>query len=132
MNEPVRSVYEQFCNGGWSYLQGLAKDREEETLHLDFKRKKDTQNGKPDRIDKSNFSKALSGFANAEGGVLAWGVDARQGADGFDAVQGLAPITEVDKFASLLKGMAPQLTSPPFQGSNSTRSRTPRARRKVW
>lgn len=48
-------------------------NRREEDLHLDFKRLNDSEMTKDDR---KTFAKALSGYANADGGIIVWGIDA--------------------------------------------------------
>jgi len=47
---------------------------EVETLFLDFKLSKSPMT----RPDRENLAEALSGFANADGGVVVWGVDCRR------------------------------------------------------
>jgi hypothetical protein len=46
-----------------------------EDLHLDFKQ---LQRPFEHRDDKRNLAKALSGFANSDGGIIIWGIDARE------------------------------------------------------
>lgn len=67
----------------WLSSRRLAQS---ETLHLDFTTKHDSETGALDLDDRKGLSIALSGFANAEGGVLVWGVDCRK-VDGVDVAQ---------------------------------------------
>jgi len=69
-------LFDQIKAGGIGFLQGTVHSTpptfEEEWL--DFKGAAATP---PDKI-KEIWSKALAGFANTEGGVLVWGIDARK------------------------------------------------------
>jgi predicted HTH transcriptional regulator len=49
-------------------------DNEPESLYVDFKEVANPTNPMKQNDDKENFAKALSGFANSNGGVLIWGV----------------------------------------------------------
>lgn len=83
-----------------------------ETEWLDFK----TQAKHPND-DKSTWSEAISGFANNQGGVLIWGVDARKdSASGIDAANALVPIKSVDVFQSRLRELTHVATEPPLPG----------------
>ncbi len=50
----------------------------QEDVFLDFKESR-SSNGALLDDDKAHFSKAASGFAHQEGGVLVWGIEARKG-----------------------------------------------------
>jgi hypothetical protein len=70
---------------GEAAIDELIVSRKAEELFLDFKRSGD--NGAGVRLhesDSKNFSKAISGFGNSEGGVVVWGVDCFSGKDGSD------------------------------------------------
>ncbi|MBI5175981.1 MAG: ATP-binding protein [Candidatus Melainabacteria bacterium] len=62
--------------------------------------------------DKQNLSKALSGFANASGGILIWGVKATEVKDSPDVAQKLMPIKNLKRFITDLNTLSPQLVSP--------------------
>ena len=49
----------------------------QENLFVDFKETRGIY-GKMHEDDKKNFSKAASGFAHQEGGVIVWGIEARK------------------------------------------------------
>ncbi len=53
----------------------------EEDLHLDFKIINDPT---LTREDRKSLAMALSGFANSDGGLVVWGVEARQNPAGVD------------------------------------------------
>ncbi len=55
--------------------------------------------------DRKTLAKAISGFANADGGIVVWGVDCRHGKGKYDpdVVQGLKPISNLRRWLSRLK-----------------------------
>lgn len=76
----AQALFDRLLANGKQETDKLITDKEAEHHFLDFKAKSDS-NGKnklnPD--DDKNFGKALSGFANAQGGVIIWGIDKRKG-----------------------------------------------------
>ena len=106
----ARRLFDEFVAGGEALLEQAKTDQREETLYLDFKqggeRNKQTQtgSGKMSPDDRNNLAKAISGFANSEGGVVIWGVDCREGkGDDPDVVQALVPILNVRRFLTDLQ-----------------------------
>ena len=66
---------------------------------------------------KKTWSEALAGFANTQGGVLIWGVDARKDqATGIDAACGLSLVSNPSAFKSRLNELHHQATEPPVLG----------------
>src|SRR5438876_11330288 len=65
----------------------------QEDIFLDFKESR-TSNGAMLDDDQAHFSKAASGFAHQQGGVLVWGVEARRNEDGVDDETTLKPDTQ--------------------------------------
>jgi len=120
MPSAVEAIFARLVGGGWALIEGL-KDREyDETLHLDFKVTQD-RSGKLDKDARRNLSKALSGFANSEGGLLMWGVDARrQESTGPDRVVGIQPIEDIRRFLNELDSATPDLVSPFVVGVRHT------------
>jgi hypothetical protein len=114
MGSAVEELLEQF-KGEWAFVQSLKASGREETLHLDFKRKSRPREAGLDKADRQHLSKALSGFANSEGGLLVWGIDARK-KDGIDRVQGIEPIEHLNQFASELNTVTPEMVSGPVPG----------------
>jgi hypothetical protein len=63
---------------------------------------------------KKTWSEALAGFANTQGGILIWGVDARKDqATGIDAAYGLSLVKSPPAFKSRLNELHHQATEPP-------------------
>jgi hypothetical protein len=66
---------------------------------------------------KKTWSEALAGFANTQGGILIWGVDARKNqATGVDSTCGLSLVKNLSGFKSRLIELHRQATEPPVLG----------------
>jgi hypothetical protein len=90
----------------------------QEDIFLDFKESRSTNGGLLDD-DKAHFSRAASGFAHQEGGVLVWGVEARKGEDGVDEATDLKPIPNIKGFLSSLNDYVKYSTEPVVDGIKS-------------
>jgi hypothetical protein len=86
-----------------------------EDFFLDFKESR-TSTGALLDDDKAHFSKAASGFAHQEGGVLVWGIEARKGEDGIDEATDLKPISNIRGFLSGLNDYVKYSTEPVVSG----------------
>ncbi|MBC8492881.1 MAG: ATP-binding protein [Chloroflexi bacterium] len=95
-------------------VQSFVSDRQEETLHLDFKQVSDP--GMSRRDTRRNFAVAVSGFANSDGGVVIWGVSARADDDGVDCAQELSPIQQLSLYVSKLQRYSGDAVSPMADG----------------
>lgn len=80
-------------------IKQLVADRAKEDIHLEFKTKKDRSVPDLHPSDAWQFSRALSGFANSDGGILVWGVET----DKEDCAHRLKPISSVVQFEARLK-----------------------------
>lgn len=83
-----------------SALKGFISSKTKEDLHIEFKQKQDSRDGNLGERDKYNFSRALSGFANSDGGVLFWGIETSKKDE---SAKRLKPINEVNEFLRSLK-----------------------------
>jgi hypothetical protein len=90
----------------------VAQAREED-LHLDFKVVNDAN---LTRDDRKSLAVALSGFANSDGGLIVWGVDARQNAQGIDAAQARRDISNLPLLLGRLNELSGQSVSPLVDG----------------
>jgi len=81
-------------------IRDFVRNQTAEDLYLEFK----TANY-PSGIefDKKNFSKCLSGFSNSAGGILIWGVSAREEKGKPDVANELKPIKNLIDFETYLK-----------------------------
>ena len=80
-------------------LTQLVSDRAQENIHLEYKQKRNRSNSQLEDSDASQFSRALSGFANSDGGVLFWGIES----DKEERANQLKPITGHREFQGRLK-----------------------------
>ncbi|PYV05387.1 MAG: hypothetical protein DMG26_05375, partial [Acidobacteria bacterium] len=87
----------------------------QEDIFLDFKESR-ASNGAMRDDDQTHFSKAASGFAHQQGGVLVWGVEARRNKDGVDEATTLKPILNIKRFLSDLNGYVKYSTEPVVDG----------------
>ena len=101
--------------GGAPFLKSLINSTPPafETEWLEFKG--------AEKIDangiKNYWAEALSGFANTEGGVLVWGIDARKNEDkGIDCASALSLVPSLSALEARLKEIQPQRTNPPVNG----------------
>ena len=80
-------------------ISQLVVDRAQENIYLELKTKKDRSCPDLGESDAWQFSRALSGFANSDGGVLVWGIET----DKEDRAAKLKPISSVIDFEARLK-----------------------------
>jgi hypothetical protein len=104
-------VFEQYSSGRLNHLRTLL-NRQIETEVQDFKL---ASRGMDDSARKS-FAEGLSGFVNAEGGVIIWGGNCRKNSSGEDVLQELIPVPNILKFTSELQELTPQLVAPAIVG----------------
>ncbi len=110
MATPLERLYSSLVTE--ADLEAMVRDRREEDLHLEFKQKADRRHGELDDVDKKGFSKAMSGFANADGGALVIGVETAKSHDGVDRAVSLKPITDHHRFRSKLLDSILNTTQP--------------------
>ena len=95
-------------------LNQFIEEQRGEDLHLEFKTV--AKASLTDKSDKKNLAKALSGFANSDGGLIIWGVDARPADQGTDRAQELVPIAPLSQFLSKLNDLTGQYVAPVVDG----------------
>jgi hypothetical protein len=93
--------------GAEALIKDFVNEKRFEDLHLDFKVKSDGTKAAPSESDRANLSKAMSAFANSDGGLIVWGVKAKQGHDPEipDVASELVPLRNVDGFHSQLNDL---------------------------
>lgn len=104
---------------GMDAIHAMLRDAKSEEAFLDFKQSGDA--GKGARLhdsDAKNLSKALSGFANADGGVIVWGISAPSGPTG-DVASGLQPLADCKAFVARIDDKVSWGTTPPVMGVRS-------------
>lgn len=110
-----RQLYELLTREGYAAIQRAIDEKWEESTLLDFKAA-ERDGGPMTTKDRQNLAEAVSGFANSEGGLLIWGVDARPGPDSLDVVQGEKRIAKLRRFVDDLNTYSPQVVSPAVIG----------------
>ena len=107
----VHPLHQDMLSKGWPRVDQLLSDRQQEDVDLDFKAKVDASSGAIDKKDRETLAQTLSAFANSMGGLIVFGVDARQLApDQPDEVVGIKHISDIRKFASDVKANIPNST----------------------
>lgn len=110
MPSPLHRLYASLTTE--ASLDALIQERREEDLYLEFKQKVDSRNGDLSDGDKRAFSKTLSGFANADGGILIFGIETAKGVEGVDRAVSLKPITDHTRFRGRLLDSILNATQP--------------------
>ncbi|MBI4633613.1 MAG: ATP-binding protein [Deltaproteobacteria bacterium] len=75
-------IFRKYDETNLHTIEDYIREGQEENLFLDFKLLADPTLSKRD--DRKSLAIALSGFANSEGGIIVWGVDARKNPEGVD------------------------------------------------
>jgi Putative DNA-binding domain len=114
MNQQLVDFFESISTEA-DILHFRAEGREED-LHLEFKRKANPGTGTVEEADREAFSEALSGFANADGGILIFGVGTKKTRERPDRAAELKPIANVDRFRSGLMELVLQTVQPSVDG----------------
>jgi hypothetical protein len=117
----AEDLFARISNLGEEAIDGFILDRQSEELFLDFKRSSDNGRGNhlSDR-DRDNLAKAISGFANSEGGVVVWGIDCRPNQDLGDVAAAKIGVQNPRRFKSWLENAVSGLTLPPHPGVRHT------------
>ncbi len=108
------TLKELFDSLSAEHLQAWIARGQEEHLRLDFKTASSADLSSTD--DKKNLARVLSGFANSDGGIAVWGVDARKNPDGVDCAIAFKPIPNAALFVSRLNELTASSTSPVVEG----------------
>ncbi len=109
----ARDFFEQTKANGWPAVERWVADAVPESVTLDFKSAKIAAD--PDGL-ASSIAKAVSAFANVDGGVLVFGVECRSVAKGPDVVQSIEPVKGLAKFLDTVKQLAREGVEPTVAG----------------
>jgi hypothetical protein len=114
----ARDLFDQLVRDGWQGILDRVNAHESESLILDFKTKADRTKAKVEDADRKTLAKALSAFANMEGGIIVVGVTCRPAPsrDLPDTAQAIEPIDSVAAFEKSVEDNIKQLTDPPIVG----------------
>nr|WP_269106753.1 ATP-binding protein [Massilia sp. TS11] len=116
----AEELFSRIEREGLAFIDALIADRASEELFLEFKRSADDGQGtKLHDRDRGNLRKAISGFANSEGGVVLWGIDCSKCASIGDVASARMPISSPSRFVSWIEGAISGCTVPPVVGVRS-------------
>lgn len=111
----IANVLLDLAKRGEVALRDFCTNQFAETLHLEFKQKKNPQTASLDGDDKQNAGKLASAFSNSDGGVVIWGI-ATTKVDSFDVATESKPIADFEKFEANLVGYCDSVLSPENTG----------------
>jgi hypothetical protein len=106
------NLHERFEALDLAAIDIFLTDRQEEHIHLDFK----TASPQVGRDDRKNLAEAISGFSNSEGGLIVWGVEARQNQEGVDCACEKRDISPLSLFLSKLNQYTGDAATPIVDG----------------
>lgn len=110
----TNDLHDDFLAVDLAAIDRFLAERRQEDLRLDFKQL--ARSPEFDKSDKRNLAKAVSGFANSDGGLIIWGVEARKDADEVDAASAKRPIPSVDAAHSKILSLTGEATGPLVDG----------------
>jgi len=106
-------LYEYYETITLNTINEFLNNQKEEGLYLEFKRLSGVN--ELDKDDKKNLAKCISGFANADGGIMIWGIDTKKIKD-VDCAFSDMPINELETALSLMRSAVVDATSPILNG----------------
>ena len=109
----LQQLFDEIATAG--DVDKLAVDKRPEGLYLEFKTKEDATTGAPSDPDKNGFAEQLSAFANADGGVMIFGIKTTK-KDGPEYAACTKPIKKHRDFARRLQSSVLDRTIPPVDG----------------
>jgi hypothetical protein len=100
-----------------SEIERFVTEKQEENVSIEFKTVNHPKYSEKNReFDNKNYSTALSGFANSNGGIIIWGIKASKNVAGQDVAKEKKPIQELTKFLNNLNRLEGQAVTPPITG----------------
>src|SRR3954447_2610674 len=96
------TLSETFDQLDWQKISSFVEQKQEENLYLEFKLVAKSDLSKKE--DKRNFARSLSGFANSSGGLIIWGIDARE-IDGVDCATAIVEFSNPALIVTRLNSM---------------------------
>ena len=112
----MKTTFEELQREGFSAIERLIAEQQQEGVSLDFKEKADASHGKLTKEDRQTLAENLSAFANSAGGLLIFGVEARKNGDGVDAAVAVRPIKELARFQTEITHACGELLLPRHDG----------------
>ncbi|CAL65848.1 helix-turn-helix domain-containing protein [Christiangramia forsetii] len=98
-------------------IDRFIEEGQEENLNLEFKTVNfPNYNEQNKEFDKKNLSEVISGFANSNGGIIIWGIKAKNNSKNQDVAQSKKPIEQLTKFLNTLNRLEGQAITPYISG----------------
>jgi hypothetical protein len=111
MNNAEFSFARRLLVGGLSALRAMVDEKQEETLHLEFKTLSAASNANLSKDDRKLLAKAICGAANAEGGTIIVGIRTIKD-DGLDVASALQPISNYVRIRNQTSAALSEMLSP--------------------
>lgn len=105
-------LQEQFDSITEDSIEQFVRDHAVEDLHLDFKSQTDFTK----KEHRKNLAKFISGFANADGGLIVWGVRCKPSEDSGDVADAVEPIGNFVQFRDALIRYSADAVNPSVTG----------------
>lgn len=96
-------------------IDRFISEGQEENVNIEFKTVNHPELNAQD-FDKKNISKTLSGFANSDGGIVVWGIKAKQNEKKQDIAKDKVPINKLTEFLNTLNRLEGQAVTPVVTG----------------
>lgn len=111
------NIREYFYSIDIQEINRFVSEQQEENIHIEFKTVNYPNHNQSNRdYDRNNLSKAISGFANSDGGIVIWGIKASLNSKGQDVAKELKPIKELTKFLNFINRSEGQVVIPLVTG----------------
>jgi Putative DNA-binding domain len=107
--EMISEIADDILTRGEAAIDQMIVENREEALHLEFKTL--ASNNGLNRDDRKVIAKAISGFCNAEGGLLIIGIETKR-VDGIDIAAKMRPVNEPGRLQNLIRAALPEMLSP--------------------
>ena len=112
----ARTLYEQFKKERLHLIKRVVAEKWQESLVLDFKTL-EKSTAPMTKQDRKNLAEALSGFANSDGGIIIWGIDARPYTPSDpDTAKDFRPVDNLSLFLSEVQRDTAHVVSPGIIG----------------
>jgi Putative DNA-binding domain len=108
--EPARFA-QQVLSRGMAAIHEIVAEREEETLHLEFKTLSAASSSNLAKDDRKVLAKAICGLANAEGGTLIVGLETQK-EHGLDVASARKPVPNYTRLRNRIAAAVPEMLSP--------------------
>jgi len=110
-------LFDYFNTIDLTEVDRFISEGQEENVSLEFKTVNHPASNDISRNDdKKNISKVLSGFSNSNGGIVIWGVKAKENDSNQDVAKEKKPIRELTKFLNMLNRLEAQAVTPIITG----------------